>query len=410
MTTAEAIIDIQQAQAMGLDALALNVVSRDSWSNTSISYLFSAANAAGFKVFFSFDMNAFASPTDFIPLLTQYYYNDAYFRHNDLPFVSTFYGGNRVGNYGSPNAYWQALYRDALAELRMPTYFVPSFSDSTSTTANTFFANYPVVDGNFDWDASWPWISNGIANVTNSNDAALISTGHALGKTCMMGISPLQFKHIESSQNWYRLGGINFALRISQILSLQPDFVQIQTWNDAGESHYIGAIWPEAIAGTVIPAYTDDYDHSGWQILMAPFVAAYKAGARNISQVVPTGDAAVQGVFWHSTLLSTATCDGDSLGKPSGSENVEDTIEVAILIAPGVTGVTVNVYSGGTVIASYNATQGLNAWHVPGMVAGQQRVDVLAADGTVLLTATGKLSVLEDASFCNYNPQVVALI
>ncbi|KAI9745455.1 MAG: hypothetical protein M1818_000989 [Claussenomyces sp. TS43310] len=413
MTASQAMTDITEAQAMDLDALALNVVSTPSeytWQSDALSYLFAAANAAGFKLFFSFDMTSFGSPIDLIPLLQQYYSNEAYFTYNDLPFVSTFYGGNLQNGYSSPNAYWQAKYRDALADLNMPTYFVPSFSDSSSTSASNFFANYPVVDGNFDWDASWPWAGNGKVSVSNTGDATYITTGHAQGKTYMMGISSLQFKHIDSGQNWYRRGGLNLALRISQVLSLSPDFVEIQTWNDAGESNYIGSIWPQSISGTAIPTYTDGYDHSGWQVLMAPFITAYKSGVTDISKVVPTGGASVQGVFWHATLLTTATCGGDSLGKPSGSEDMDDVIEVAVLVAAGVNGITVNVYSGETMIASYDTVQGLNAWEVPGMKVGLQRVDVLAADGSVLLSATGIMSVVADSNNCNYNPQVVALV
>ncbi len=55
-----------------------------------------------------------------------------------------------------------------------------------------------------------------------------------------MGASPLQFKHMDSSDNWYRRGEANLENRFGEVLKLQPDMLELQTWNDAGESHYMG--------------------------------------------------------------------------------------------------------------------------------------------------------------------------
>jgi glucan endo-1,3-alpha-glucosidase len=217
------------------------------------------------------------------------------------------------------------------------------------------------------------------------------------------------FDDSQSSLNYYRLGGLDFALRISQILSLGPDFVEIQSWNDAGESHYIGSIWPWALSGTNVGSYTNGYDHSGWQILLKPFIAAYKAGITDVSQLVPTNGAHVQGVFWHATLLSTASCSGDSLGKPDGSQNMQDTIEVAVIVAAGVSGVKVNVFSGNQQVGSYDAVQGLNAWEVHGLQVGQVKVVVTSPYGGTLVSGTGPINVIADSNNCNYNPQVVGL-
>jgi glucan endo-1,3-alpha-glucosidase len=119
-----------------------------------------------------------------------------------------------------------------------------------------------------------------------------------------MGVSPLQFKHIDSGDNWYRRGEENLEYRFGQVLSMQPDFIELQTWNDAGESHYMGNSWPEPIAGTAIVGYTQNYDHTGyWQILPA-FIKAYKSGATTTSTMYPTNGAIAQGTFWHHTLLA----------------------------------------------------------------------------------------------------------
>jgi glucan endo-1,3-alpha-glucosidase len=405
----QAVTDVEQAQAMGIDAFALNVVtSTEAWSNNAIKALFDAAYGTGFKLFFSFDMSRFASPTDAIPLLQQWQSNSSYYKPNGIAYTSTFQGGTKTFGYTTPNAGWQAKFKDALASLAIPTFFVPAFDDSPVDPAS-FFKTFPVVDGLFAWENSWPLASAGKVNVSSARDQAYLTAAKAAGKKYMMGISAVQYKHMNINNNRYRRGGLNLALRIPQILSLGPDYVQIQTWNDAGESQYIGPIWPDAVGGTNINTYTDNYDHSGWQILLTPFIKAYKAGIKDVSLVVPTGSATVQGVFWHSTLLSTATCKNDTIGPPCGRENIQDTINVAVLVAKGVTGVKVLVYSGGKQVATYAAVQGLNAWEVPGLVVGQVKVVVVSAAGVTLISGTGPINVLADSNICNYNPQVVPL-
>jgi glucan endo-1,3-alpha-glucosidase len=80
-------------------------------------------------------------------------------------------------------------------------------------------------------------------------------------------MSSLQYKHLAKFGNWYRAGGSNFHLRMHQILDLQPDFVEVLTWNDGGESHYIGNLWPSASTKDAdYSVYTNDYDHTGKRI------------------------------------------------------------------------------------------------------------------------------------------------
>lgn len=170
---------------------------------------------------------------------------------------------------------------------------------------------------------SWPFNTQGDIIVPTADDQTLLSAAHAVGKTFLMGVSPLQFKHY-SGANYYRVrsttcshifmrkstdtsgqrGEQNLEYRFGQVLSLQPDFIELQTWNDAGESHYMGNSWPEPIVGTPIVAYSQAYDHTGyWQILPS-FIKAWKAGETTTATMYPTNGAAAQGTFWHHTLLA----------------------------------------------------------------------------------------------------------
>ncbi|KAI0720253.1 glycoside hydrolase [Cerioporus squamosus] len=388
----EAVKDVQDAKALGLDAFALNVQDASaSWSTSAIQLLFDAAAANDFKLFFSFDMAS----------------NPAYYYHDNRPFVSTFDGGAKSFGASSPNAGWQSQFKDALASSGINPFFVPDFDDYGGATYDaTFFSNYPVVDGVLSWEAAWPQESEGTANVSSAKDQVAIQAAHAAGKVYMMPLSSLQFKHIDGGQNWYRRGELNLPERIAQVLELQPDFVEIITWNDSGESHYIGNCWPEAIAGApAIQAYSNGFDHTAWQAVLAPFITAYKNGKTSITDVTPFG--AFAGAFWYRTLLRSASCSGDSLGKPSGFENAEDLINIAVLLPANTSGVKMNVYSGGNLVSTLPTTAGLNIAAVD-IKTGAQKVELVNSAGQIIGAGSSTVDVAADTSgVCNFNYQVV---
>ncbi len=47
---------------------------------------------------------------------------------------------------------------------------------------------------------------------------------------------------VSYSKNWVFPGDLLWHRRWEDILSLQPQFIEIVTWNDYGESHYIGPL------------------------------------------------------------------------------------------------------------------------------------------------------------------------
>ena len=224
-----------------------------------------------------------------------------------------------------------------------------------------------------------------------------------------LAISTFQFKHLDQYGNYYRRGELNIADRILQVLSVRPTFAEFLTWNDGGESTYIGNVWPEAIAGSAISTYTDGFNHSGWQNIIAPFIAARKSFSTDPTDVVPLNGAEATGAFWYRTILTTASITGDPLGLPSGSENAEDVVNVAVLLSASAIGAIVNVYSGGTLIGSQTGTQGLNSWEFSGLQVGSVAVDVISTSGATLLSATGPQDVAAEAAIANYNYQVVGL-
>lgn len=184
MSSDQALVDVSQAQALGIDAFAMNILSVEQWSLDSVAFMFTAALQYNFKLFFSFDMTHFDLPSTFFPLLLMYITSTAYYQYDGKPFVSTFWGGTQTFGAVSANAGWQEYYVDDLKSLNVTTYFVPSFSDSGVAPAG-FFDTFTALDGVMNWDA-WPLSSLGKANITTDIDNGYMSSAAAHDKTYLM--------------------------------------------------------------------------------------------------------------------------------------------------------------------------------------------------------------------------------
>ena len=63
------------------------------------------------------------------------------------------------------------------------------------------------------------------------------------GKPYMMPVSPWFFTNLPGfDKNWLWRGDDLWFDRWEQVQMVQPEFVQIISWNDFGEAHYIGPL------------------------------------------------------------------------------------------------------------------------------------------------------------------------
>lgn len=148
LTDAHCDQDIQDAQALGADAFALNLATDStSWAIDAVTSLFNWANVHGFKLFFSFDMTGFSDPDQFTSFLQSWVTNPAYYKYDGLPLVSTFNGGASNFNFGQDSVSdgWKVALEEVMSNAGEPIYFVPAFQDVTITSS--FFSTYPSLNG-----------------------------------------------------------------------------------------------------------------------------------------------------------------------------------------------------------------------------------------------------------------------
>lgn len=192
--------DIDQAQAMGFDAFALNVGSPSAdWALNTTEQLFTYAASTGFKLFFSLDLGANPDLTQFYDLLDSYLDDDAYFKDtpNGFPMISTFNGGTLCAATWSS---FRSLYNDI--------YFVADFDDGVDyyTSPSTLLSPLASsISGVFSWETAWPWTGTTPTNVSVTSDKLVQTAAKALEKSYMVSpsTSPASVSHIPSLSNHY---------------------------------------------------------------------------------------------------------------------------------------------------------------------------------------------------------------
>lgn len=401
---------------MGFAAFAINLnveaLSSD-WAETCAQRLFDAAKDADFKCFISMDLNEASDKQrdKFTAYVNKFIGHDAYYRHDDKPFLSTFSVGDTH----------PARWTDFLAGLNDShgVYFVPepdnyegyyAFGQPEGTAA-FWDAWAPVVDGVFSWETAWT--KDGKSNVSTADwDEPHARAAHRRNRTYMVPMSSLQYKHwvtADRTDNWYRAGEVALPQRMAEVLAMDPapDFAEVITWNDAGESHYIGAVHPEGELPQFKEYANDDvYDHTAWQRLYRAFIDADARGMRP-----PDGQKYV-GALWYRAVTTDARC----ADRPAGADTARDAVNYAVVVAEGVENAYVQVYSGGRALAErVPLGPGLNYGSVPGLGPGRQYLEVVEIDGdgtwTYQYTKTGAVEVVDDThgGLCNYNYLVYGL-
>ena len=162
-------------------------------------------------------------------------------------------------------------------------------------------------------------------------------------------------KQVSHSKNWLFKSEALWYERWEQILDLaqrSPNlrYLEIVTWNDYGESHYVGPS-DNGHSDDGSGVYTNNMPHLALLEFARPYIQAFKSGS---SRPAVNGDKLV---YWYRpTLKSVASCDGtDAVGsRPNGWEIVGDTVFVATFSSSGGS-ITVKSGSQGSVTKSIGA-------------------------------------------------------
>ena len=387
-TYADWLDDIQKAKDAHIDGFALNIAPADSYTTNSLTNAYNAADQLGeFKLFLSFDYLSEGpwSSSAVVSTINAYKSHASQFLVDNNPFVSTFEGVDNAGDWASIKS-------------QVSIFFVPSW---TSLGPQTVAAN-GNVDGAFSW-AAWP---TGANDMTDDDDKAWIQ---ALGsKPFMMSVSPWFYTNLPNwNKNWLWRGDDLWYDRWQQVIELQPPFVevnisactsvihltccQIITWNDYGESHYIGPIRSGIPSGAEWYVNNASTPHDHWREMLPAYIDAYKSGNTTVANVTQEKLS-----FWYR-LSPAAACSGDGTTGNTASQGqtpvdpntvVQDKVFVDTLVASPA---DVIIQIGSGAVTTQRATHaGVNHFSVP--FAGQTGVVAvsISRNGQPVVEATGQ--------------------
>ncbi|KAL3461163.1 glycosyl hydrolase family 71-domain-containing protein [Aspergillus heterothallicus] len=287
--------DMLLAQASSIDAFALNAGYGMPHTARALRDAFAAAEELNFKLLFSLDYSGDGHwPKDrVVDVLTEYTPHAAYFRHSDgRALVTTFEGFQAAGDWADikrtvGNATASANNSTTLAGEGNGNengtlsggggggccFLIPDWTSVGPRRA----AGVEAVDGLMSWDA-WPTGAQAM-NTTEDEEWMEVLDG----RPYIMPVSPWFYTNLKRfNKNWVWRGDDLWYERWEQVLELNPAYVEILTWNDYGESHYIGPLVDGATgilgqAGAPFD-YVSGMPHDGWRATLPYLIAMYKAG------------------------------------------------------------------------------------------------------------------------------------
>ncbi|KAF7314333.1 hypothetical protein MKEN_00905900 [Mycena kentingensis (nom. inval.)] len=401
--------DINLALASGIDGFALNVGPDDFQKNIQTNNAFDAADAQGtFKLFFSLDMSVLPCQTfddgaSLRKLVLDFATRPSHLQFDGKAFVSTFAGESCKFGTGSPAEGWSTQFA-AHPDIQGKIHFAPSFFIDPATF-NQFAGTF---DGAFNFNSGWPVdLSVDLAksitsDLGSTNDAGTNALNKFLGSTdtdlayinslasfapagkrlsYMAAVSPWFFTHFGAdtfNKNFMFLADQHlYAQRWENIIGLrdQIDLVEIATWNDYGESHYIGPI-----KGALPPTsetFVNGFPHQAFLDLTKHFATQFKTGAAPAIEKD-------QIFMWARPHPAFAQAP-DPIGAPRTFELTQDNAW-AVVLASADGEVTLSTSAENT--KTFQVTAGVNKLAIPIVPGGTLNAQLNRGGATVVNLAT----------------------
>lgn len=174
------------------------------------------------------------------------------------------------------------------------------------------------------------------------------------------------------------------------------DLVEILTWNDYGESHYVG---PIKGAQPNSQAWTDGMDHTAWLTLTKYYSTAFKTG----SYPAITQDSLV---MWSRPHPTNAQAQADSVPPPTNFGLFEDAVWAVVLAKEPAT-VVLSVNDDGSNSKTFDVPAGVSKLAIPISAGGTMR-GVVQRGGQNVLELKPDFTFQGSPKTYNYNAFVAS--
>lgn len=379
--------EIQEAQSAGIDGFALNVGAwsgPDTYYKTRVALMYQAAEqlGSGFKLFFSID--GIQDTNDIIDMVTTYAPRTNSFRYEGKIVLST-YGQCVSGNT------WAGTVFPALKQRGIDVFFVPYMFTTPPKelpgyqdvlTLCNAYTN--LADGLFYFGGA------GLPSQLAQCNSDYTKAVHQSGKLSMASVTPTYwgYQQIALGRRYFEFqGGEGLIQQWSAVITNQPDWVEIVTWNDFNESTYVSPVDdPGRYFGELATPYR--YSHAGYLELSKRFITWYKTG----NEPAIGQDALYY--FYRTHPKNAVASDTNDAPVTGLLGNVQDTLYAAAFL----TAAAELEISSGAIVTTNSLSAGMNLVRVP-FHPGAQKL-ILRRGGKQFLSAQGPDV---SASIQNYN-------
>jgi len=200
--------------------------------------------------------------------------------------------------------------------------------------------------------------------------------------------------------DWVEYSDFLWSYRWPQaIQEVNPDIIEIVTWNDYAESHYIGDINPNVVLDPDGQQYVPGMVHAPWRIPAQHYIQWWKTE----TEPAVTNDTVV---FWYRIHPKNVTC---STGSPPRNADFPEDIIIAMALLSEPANITLDI---GSNHVEFQAGAGVTTSSIPfppedkeiafiQIIRNNQTVKSGFGDSPPMIT--------NDCSYYNFNPWVGSL-
>jgi len=254
------------------------------------------------------------------------------------------------------------------------------------------------------------WPTNGQNLTSLAVDQAFQSALKNQGRTgpYIMAVSPWQFKNQNGAgSSWVAYSDTLFHQRFQQLVtgSFNPDMIELLTWNDYGESHYLRPV--PSNTNTSAPdyiTYADSMDkyvvganHNPWRIIAKYYISWWKNG----KAPAITAD---QVVFWYRLHPKGLTCSQSGVTISGASYPVDAVFAWALVSSTATITVTVGANTR-TFTADGTGPVVQMVPFPPGLSSVTPSVTI-TRNGKTVASASGSEPITGSCDWYNFNPVV----
>ncbi|KAF1813025.1 hypothetical protein P152DRAFT_335968 [Eremomyces bilateralis CBS 781.70] len=400
--------DIAAAQAAGIDAFAINyggVNINPTTLQAELRNFYDACADHGFSAFISIDATSTTAsgdqikPEEAADLFNMFAGHPAQLKYRDAALFSSFQTTDTPWNWRD----------DVLTNLNTSVHLLPG----TLTTDGDAAFNRSEADGaagyfswihHFEDPHSEASIDASFAAIRNSTEHSP-SGGTKDGKLKWMApLAPWFYKNLGAHWATHQ-GPQMFLPRALDLLRRKPDYLQLVTWNDYGESTYFGPV-NSNLTALCSGCYYGHLDHSGFLEMLKPIFRAYRKGDVDVTFDADDNDKENVWMYYRPHRAATGTVGT----RPDAWDILQDKVYIVTFVAEDDTMITLTAKDGaGTKVKEQKmkVMKGLTVVQAD-WAKGNQTIMATRGEKTVVKAKTGP-SIMDAPDRNGYNGNVVVV-